>query len=495
MQSLGDLARDIDAASDSEDQEALCRLSDLCEEELHSTEGSDRILLLYYRSNALSSIVGIKAKDPQYEWSWHQPETVKSIHLLRRAIAEPSFMEIDNVRSCQIRTNLANHLHSIGRPVAANEQRLLVLRNVPQFAKVLAGRGRNLTAYARLVYDPGHSSLLLAAARSQLDASLQKSALWESGDRDSYESELVNERNEIADELQRRCFDEKFDIDQWSLGRSRKERDFRKWCLHERLFLNPLNDAYTTSVAATDVLHLPDHVYKVGELAIFPAYFNLLKQEYVSARYRLYKAMFVREPAFVMREVLLLDSGEGQALGHRTEDLKACYRSAYAIFDKVAHFLNDYFKLGIHPRSVSFRNVWFEGADRQSRVIRSEFAESRNWLLRGMYYLSQDLFDCEFEEVAEPDALALSQLRNQMEHRFLSFKHLVTEQSTGTHQFISIEDFETKSVRLLKLAREVLLYLCLAMHQEETRRREKNSADHVLGIPLAPLQIRSFARN
>ena len=84
-----------------------------------------------------------------------------------------------------------------------------------------------------------------------------------------------------------------------------------------------------------------------------------MKQEYVSARYRLYRATHEDDPAFMMRDVLLLDSGEGQALGHYTEDLRSAFRSTYAIFDKVGLFLNDYFKIELEPRKVSFRSVWY----------------------------------------------------------------------------------------------------------------------------------------
>ena len=100
------------------------------------------------------------------------------------------------------------------------------------------------------------------------------------------------------------------------------------------LFLNPLNEAYMDSVAATDVLHLPSHSYKFPESPRFPAYFNLMKQEFVSARYRLYQATQGIAPKFVMRDVLMLDSGEGQVLGHLTEELRSAFRAAYAIFDK-----------------------------------------------------------------------------------------------------------------------------------------------------------------
>ena len=494
MQSLDDLAHAIDTASDTGDETSLRQLGDVCEDRLRTAEGVDRVRLLYYRSNTFSSIVAIKGNDPEYTWSWNQPEGVKNILLLRRAIGEPSFTDTNSVLSRQIRTNLANRFHSIGRPVAANEERMRVLGRDPLFAKALAGQARGIAFFATQVYDNGHIPLLLAAARSLFDAALDKTAFWESDDRDSVAPRLQEERNRIADDLRRNGYDENYDFDRWSLGDTEDERAYRRWCLRERLFINPLNDAYTQSVAATDVLHLPSHAYRIDESPRFPAYFNLLKQEYVSARYRFYQAIYEQDPEYVMRDVLLLDSGEGQVLGHYTEDLRASFRSTYAIFDKVALFLNDYYGLGIEPGRVTFRNVWFEKSKRSKWEICSKFQGHQNWPLRGLYFLSKDLFDREFEEVAEPDAVKLAQLRNRAEHRFLSFQDFVTEQSTDTHQFISIDEFESKALRLLKMAREALIYLSLAMHREEVLREQGNSDKRTLGMPVVSRPIRSFDR-
>ena len=199
------------------------------------------------------------------------------------------------------------------------------------------------------------------------------------------------------------------------------------------------------SVAATDVLHLPDHTYSIDEAPRFPAYFNLLKQEYVSARYRLYQAIREEDPRFVMRDVLLLDSGEGQVLGHYTENFRTAFRSAYALFDKIALFVNDYFGVGMNPGQVTFRNVWYEKKGK-SATLRDEFREHRNWPLRGLYFVSKDLFDDDFKDIAEPDAIRLAQLRNHLEHRFLSFQSFTTEEGTDTHHFVEVSDFERRAL-------------------------------------------------
>ena len=495
MQTLNDLALAIDAASDVGDKEALRRLGKECESLLDRATGDERVFLLYFQSNTHSAIIAAQSGDSSGIWDWEQPDAVQNVLLLRRAIAEPAFSTVDGMVACQIRTNLANRLNSLGRPVEANEQWLKVLVAEPRFAKALANRAKAMASYARALYDSGHEVWLLSAARSLFDSALHENAYWESGDREAYASALTEERDRIVAFLVEVGYDEGCDLNQWPLGATEEECDYRRWCLRECLFLNPLNDGYTDSVAATDILHLPDHTYRIGEPPRFPGYYNLLKQEYVSARYRLYRATHQHEPDFLMDEVLLLDSGEGQALGHYSEDLKSAFRSTYSLFDKIGLFLNDYFQIGLAPGKVNFHKVWSEKSSGGAAQVRPTFAGRRNWPLRGLYFLSKDLFDKDFEEVSEPDAADLAGLRNQTEHRFLSLQRSGEGVSTDTHRLILITDFQAKTLRLLKMAREALIYLSLSMHREEVLREGGSRDEDGTTGTLVPRRIETFQWN
>ena len=314
MRPLNDLAHAIDSASDEGDETSLRQLGEECENRLDSAEGQDRVLLRYYQANTYSAICAAKRHDADYTWNWEQPDGVQDVLMLRRALTEPNFETIHPIIACQIRTNLANRLNTLGRPVAANEQWLKVLKTEPRFAKALASQG-------------------------QRDSVLCKHALR--------------------------------------------------------------------------------------------------PRSHISARYRLYRATHEDDPDFLMRNVLMLDSGEGQALGHYTEDLRSAFRSAYAVFDKIGLFLNDYFQIGIEPKKVTFRGVWSEKLNSQVFKIRPMFKGHPNWPLRGLYFLSKDLFDNAFKEVSAPDTANLARLRQQVEHRFLSIQHFQYGESTETHGLMS----------------------------------------------------------
>ena len=493
---LPELAHAIDAATDSGDVESLRFLSKVCEQKLKTATVEERVTLLYYQSNTHYGIFIIsRRQDIDYIWNWEQPESIKSVLLLRQSINEPAFNAINSIVTCQIRTNLANQLSALGRPIVANAEWLKVLEFEPRFAKALAARAQALKYYAELIYDSNHKLILLASARSLFDKALDKIAVWESGDRDHVAPGLIAQRDQIDDVLTDSRYDNECDLNQWPTGSTEEECTYRRWCLHERLFLNPLNEAITDSAAATDVLHLPNHTYGIEESPRFPLYYNLMKQEYVSARYRLFRATHTDYPDFIMRDVLMLDCGEGQALGHFTEDLRSAFRSSYAIFDKIGLFLNDYLKLGIEARKVNFRRIWYEKPNREDSEIRSDLQERHNLPLRGLYYLSKDLFDERFKDVAEPHATHLARLRQQVEHRFLSFLHYGENESTETHQFITTDDFRDSALHLLKMAREALIYVSLAMHVEENSQHGSSGKDDGKIVPpLIPRRIDSFER-
>ncbi|MXX65801.1 MAG: hypothetical protein F4Z40_02025 [Chloroflexi bacterium] len=465
---IDELAIAIDSASRRRDKKALLSLIGECDDQLLSVTGEDRVLLHYFRSNAFAGLVASHEGGVERGWDWGVRNKAQVLFSLRRATNEPDFQSINPVRACQIRTNLANWLSTIGRPIAANEQWLKALEIEPHFAKALVNRADGLIYYASAIYDQNQMPLIQYVAKTMLDGAIDEEAIWESGDKEDFLPELRRKRDELALHLDHIGFDEQFDLNQWTLGDTQEERDYRQWSLDERLFLNPLNDICTDTVASADVLHLPSHTYAIHELPRFPDYFNLLKHEFVCARYRLYKGMRREGPEFVVRDVLLKKGAIDQLLDFQIDELRAAYRSAYALFDKIALFVDEYFGLEVNPRAVTFRNVWFDKGRKPAPELKEVFRKRPNWVLRGLFFLSKDLFDKSFKDVAEPDALELARLRQQLEHRFLSLQHVADGRNTEFHLKISKNDFAEKALRLLKLAREALIYTSLAMHEEET---------------------------
>ena len=480
--SLKELAERIDDAIEAGDLHMLGTLLEECDSNFPQVDARAGLEILYFKANIHAGIAAAQSYSDA-TWGWDQPHSVQELLHLREALSEPAFRDLDIVRQCQIRTNLAGRLSRLGRSVEAIEQWLLVLQDMSEFAMAAGNLGVGLRSYAEHLYDPNHQILFLEAARSKLEIALSDVAFWDSGPDENARQHFADHLEAIHRQLDGIEPNPDFDRNAFSLGESDAERRYRRWSLDHRLFLNPLNDVMTDTVAAADVLHLPDHVYPIDTQVIFPGMYNILKQEFVTARYRLFDAIQDDDAHFSDRDVLLLDSDVGALFSYRLEQIKSAYRTAYSLFDKIALFINEYFECGQNPAGVSFSRIWGR-FDRKAGTfeIDPRFRDIRNWPLRGLYFLSKDFFDPALKEHAAPDAESLDTLRHFLEHRFVALKDYDDgSDSSDVLRHESIDALEAKTLRLLKLARAALIYLSLSMRCEEAIRRQ--NADASLIVP------------
>jgi hypothetical protein len=291
----------------------------------------------------------------------------------------------------------------------------------------------------------------------------------------------------IAAAVTDKVLDTKIDFDAFSLGATKEEEAYRRWCLAHRLFLNPLNDIGPVAIAAQDILTCPSIVVPLGKGPRHHGFFNQIKQEYCAARWLAYEALQSSEPHFADAGVLLYNTLDYPNYSVAAEKLKLAFRALYSLFDKIAFFLNAYMDLKIPDRRVSFRGIWYEGQEKK-KGIRPEFKNRANWALRGLFWLGKDLFEdvLEFRAVIDPDAERLNEIRNHLEHKYLKL-HLdlwagpIAGAAGGSlsddlAQSVSQADFEAMTMRLFALLRAAIIYLSLGIHQEERMRAASRPA-------------------
>lgn len=490
---LEKLGERIDDASDRGKESELSELVRDCQRLIKISSGKDRVLLSYFEANAHDGIRHLKSSDDKYVWNWEQPEAIAATLALRQAISDPSFKSIDMVRRGQIRTNLGNSLNLVGRPVEAIEQWTAVMQEIPNFAMALGNRANGVAHYAGNLYDVGHSDLLLVDAYHGFMSAIRPDAFWDGGFSHYHADEFRKKAAQIAKHVNVGVAAEKLKANNWPGGECTKEIKYRQWALRNNLFLNPLNDISAAPIAATDVFHLQNHSYAWEEDSPrFVRFFDILKDEFVAARTFCHEGMYGARNHFSDKNVLLFDHFDCNLYGLRIQKLRSSFRMAYSIFDKIAFFLNDYFRLSLNLKTVSFRNVfYFPRTKRELPRLADQFSGNQNWPLRGLFALSKDLFDAEFQSVAAPEAKQLDLLRNALEHRFLSLHEYDDgSQSNDFHRRATLDKFQEKTVRTLKLARAALIYLSLAVRREEHLRQEKKKHEELLffeiqGIPLS----------
>ena len=220
-------------------------------------------------------------------------------------------------------------------------------------------------------------------------------------------------------------------------------------------------------------------------------FFSHLKQEYVSARLLLYSGLTDSRPHFSDRHTFLFNTLDYPVYALANEKVKTAFRTAYSILDKIGFFLNDYFALGIPENKISFRGLWFDDPRKgRNPNLRAVFKDRRNPPLRGLFWLSRDLYEDSdwFRDALQDDARQLREIRNHLEHKYLKVHQSFSKSLIGTpifddHLCSSIDRarFEEMTSGLFKMVRCALIYLCLAVQIEEESKRSKLEQD---GTPL-----------
>jgi hypothetical protein len=193
-----------------------------------------------------------------------------------------------------------------------------------------------------------------------------------------------------------------------------------------------------------------------------------MRQEFCSARWTLFEALIARQPHFA-DNLVHHDTGDEPLYGLWIERIKSAYRLAYAIFDKIALFVNVYFELRVDTGKVTFSKIWTE----DSKDIRALFAMSRNLPLRGLFWISRDLAEPGFKDVMEPDARGMAELRNYIEHRFVRVVTRYGPTRIGAQDLlytVTPYDLQRRALSVVRLAREALMMLVSAVYVEELRK-------------------------
>jgi len=489
------LATLVDDAADTQDGQLTDLALRLSEQfaARRSPTAEQRVLLHYFRANGFENKL-LEAGEAR-SWAWEIPHLEKVLLELRSAVRHEGFSSVDPFRQCQILTNLGSKLSSVGRPVEALARWDRAIALNPRFAMALGNRGQGLGSYAASLYDAGHSALLLLAAHDSLTAASTGNAVFDSPQNFAHRERFAAMAAQISTRIHVEAAREDLGRD-FCLGRSRAERAYRRWALDNRLFLNPLNDLGAWTIAAHVVLHLPSLTTGIDEGGPGPpvafGFYNQLKQEYVSARWLCFQGCSEERAHFSDRETHLYDTLGIPAYSLTVEKTKIALRLAYSLLDKVAFFINDYFKVGLPEKAVSFRSVWHERKG-NPKPLAAVFKDCPNWPLRGLYWLAKDIYEPAFQDVAEPEAERLAELRNHLEHKYcqvnedlgIGYSRLaVSGQATKLGFSIGRDGLEAKSLHILKKARAALIYLSLAVHREEGVRNAGRGAGLVVQTPL-----------
>ncbi|MGF7116679.1 tetratricopeptide (TPR) repeat protein [Pseudomonas laurylsulfatiphila] len=479
----------VDASCDADDRDLLHGAIALAEKVASLCSPVDACLTHYACSNAWSHLHVLDERENAAGRLDH-PALLKQLYYLHAAVQHQGFAELEAPLRARIYCNLGNALSVCGRWIEALAEWRMALAEQPILGMALGNLGIGLCRYGGALYDPGHAHWFFIHARRHLESAIEGGI----GRDGSTFAEAITAFRWYQERLAGQVEEEDDShLFQHSLGRSKQERRYRQWCLDNHLFLNPMNDLGALPVAAWDVMGLPDHDAKVG--ITYLALFNQMKQEYAFARHCLYQGEHSGSIHLADKRVSLALNYDHALYSMGLEQIKTAFRASYSLLDKIAYFINAYWRLGVPETRVGFRTIWFKPLPRGAAAnatpeIRDEFSCTPNLPLRALYWLSQDIYSKTLRNVARPDAKALDELRNHLEHKYakvVDAAHFVTVDS-GRHSdqlayVIERDDLVAKARLITTLCRSALIYLSLAMHHEEARKPRDPEA-FIMPIPV-----------
>lgn len=449
--------------------------------------------LFYYGGNAYSDLDTFLNKGKSSIWNWDRELIEKEIISYRLALKEKYLINVEDNLKCQIYTNLGNLFSDIGRVIEAQNCWRKALKINSKFPMALCNKGKGFFEYSKMLYDRNHRNIFLKLAYKLIKPGLKGDL---APDARNHFQEIIDFICKISPSHYLRG---DFKFKEYSLGRSKKEKYYRKWCLQNCLFLNPLNEIGNYTAFAHDIISTPPmKISDKNDLCpIYQGFFSHIKQEFNTARYLLYLGLNDLGDKFLNKGLHLVDTLDYPEYGVNIEFTKIAFRLFYSIFDKIAFFINEYYDLRIPKDKVTLKKIWGTFDKTQNRlVIRKEFKERENLALRGLYWLSKDIFyeSGHYRESLEPEAKKIAEIRNHLEHKYLKIHYIFTENSPKkieSNFFDSLSfsiqrlDFESKTMKLAKLAREAIIYSLLSIHINEKVDRKKLKEDEmIIDMPI-----------
>lgn len=376
-------------------------------------------------------------------------------------------------------TNYANLLDSCGRRISAIRYYLEVLAVDNDFSMALGNLGKAYHYYAELVWSHvprdyfNHCAYVYLSRAVRIQKGTYPEAI------DNFKRILKRYNPEYIEFLKK-------NLDMGNYRYTGEEERYRKWALSRALFLNPLNDLpFQDLYIATDDIHLPDMIMKIGEKPIFHGLYNQLKQEYIFARFVFYESL--QEPGethFADKETCLWQFADYPSYSIRIEKMKTAFRIVYSLLDKVGYFLNQYFDLGIFEKDIYFGRIWRTKRINQRDQLTNVLKPETNIALTALQWIGKELATTSGTPT-NPSASRMGEIRNALEHKYVKvyneiFPARVDGEIDDLAFYISEKELEEYTYDLLSLLREALINLAFAVHIEEVKKKKELDPDTIV---------------
>lgn len=482
MHKLNEIAEKADEAIFSSNQEAIEQLIHTLEKTLDSTIPSDlECYTRYILGNLYHGMSAITAENTSGWRNNSYPDNLTAeINHLRQA--KSLLSDQTSAIKKEVETNLTNAVSQQRRNIEVLSDwhhDFSTASDVPYVSSL--SKARELIWVSQWLNDPNHQNLYRYEAYrllSTLKKNIEKTdhpKIKETLDTDPQIMSILEKGENFFNGLEN--WQSSYDDTQYELD----EKEYRRWCLQNRLFANPINDLTTEWIADQDILQFPNHTVNAGDGPYFPAAFSALKREFCFARFMAFEGINGIHPEYENKKLFLTDTLDYVHYDGAIEKIKTAYRICFSVFDSIAFLMNFYFQC--NSKHIAFSSRWIKDNFKNKDI---------NYFIDALYWLACDLTDNpdvtnnpEKWKAPNPHAAEFRKIRNAIEHGWLRVAEQdsrVWGKDSDFSYRITPQLMQERTLEVLKLARSAMLYLCMAVSYNEFQ--NKKSEDLVATSPI-----------
>lgn len=375
------------------------------------------------------------------------------------------------------KTNLANLLDTIGRPVESIGKYEEALRINPEHAMATANMAMAIAAmapvssyegayyiyayqlYRKALQNP--KSIISVGGASALEKfQLQSETIYKMFD--------AKNNSHLLDNDLRHPHRSQVDAGDWL-------RRYTDFCIDKDLYLNLHIHDKNSDASVGDPL-IVNPVTPVGDNQTAQDIFfrlNEIKESFMTARYIFAQSQLTNDQVSeVSNQAVLIN------VGYSTSNLyvgmlKNAYKETVGVLDKIAILINHYLKMGNNendPR-LDYRKVWYKNLNKKEGLAEAIVGAKLPHYLYGVFSI--------FQEIESLD----HGLRNTLTHRYAKVYVMMLEDSTNSYLFHDLVERTTKLQYLTKCA---IISMIMFINSMEKSKRA-SSQRHGKIVPSMPL--------
>lgn len=412
----------------------------------------------YNLANGYLSIYGLTESGTDIKAIPQSQNLQKAKDHFRKALSNVSDLYLRK----QLLVNYGNCLDTLGRGVESLYLYDEALQLDKNFAMAIGNKAKALRSFADI--SGKYRGATYAVAYQAIKSIIDNQDLLDiggQGAKQSFEHELnyIESRFKNKSDLTKVLKHSKHPVAHLS--------DFEKFyvdfCSNEKLFLNFHVHLNLGEASVTDPVFI-SMITKIEDndtFYYFAKYINQIKEDYAVARLSLVQSQYKNSDINnISNRTTFVYSLDYSQFNLYVGLLKAAFKDAYNVLDKIAVFINDYYKLGLPEDKIYFTTIW-----QKDGVMRNELLESKNISLYALYDIYQDFKSNEY--------LKIQNIRNAATHRRLAiYDSTLTDWDTKDDKHnIGYETMLSETIKLFKLTKAAIIYLINFVNLEEERKR------------------------